>query len=172
MPSLFDYPGGVANRPYGAFSWGDTRFIQLDCGEDKRDSHWVYYGLNDFTHFRQEQAEFLKQEIKSRLFKQSKRRIVMGHIPLWGNTDEYQPCPPLWIPTLEKGNFDLGIFGHTHHWRFYAPKEINDNPFPVYIGGGYETEGATIALLRKEGRQLTLTIMNCDGKVLKTIELN
>lgn len=171
MPSLFDYPGGVPGRPYGAFSWGDTRFVLLDCGEDKPDNHWVYYGLNDFARFRQEQAEFLREEIKSRPFRKANRRIVMSHIPIWGNTDDYQPCPPLWAPWLEKGCFDLGIFGHTHHWRFYAPGEINDNPFPVYIGGGYETKGATIALLRKEEDRLTLTIMDCDGATLKTIEL-
>lgn len=171
MPSLFDYPGGVPGRPYGAFSWGDTRFVLLDCGEDKPDNHWVYYGLNDFARFRQEQAEFLREEIRSRPFRKANRRIVMSHIPIWGNTDDYQPCPPLWAPWLEKGRFDLGIFGHTHHWRFYAPGEINDNPFPVYIGGGYETKGATIALLRKEEDRLTLTIMDCDGATLKTIAL-
>lgn len=171
MPSLFDYPGGIPGRSYGAFSWGDTRFVLLDCGEDKPDSHWVYYGLNDFTRFRQDQAKFLHEEIKSRPFRKAKRRIVMSHIPIWGNTDDYQPCPPLWIPLLEKGKFDLGLFGHTHHWRLYAPGEISDNPFPVYIGGGYEIKEATIALLQKEKDRLTLTIMDCDGAILKSIEL-
>ena len=46
LRSLFDY---VGDRTYGAFSWGDTRFVMLDCGEDKPDSTWVYYDLNDFT---------------------------------------------------------------------------------------------------------------------------
>ena len=39
MLSLFEWPGG---NTYHAFSWGDTRFVMLDCGEDKPDSTWVY----------------------------------------------------------------------------------------------------------------------------------
>lgn len=45
LRSLFDY---VGDKTYGAFNWGDTRIVMLDCGEDKPDTHWVYYGLNDF----------------------------------------------------------------------------------------------------------------------------
>ena len=42
----FDY---VGDKTYASFNWGDTRIVMLDCGEDKPDDHWVYYGLNDFT---------------------------------------------------------------------------------------------------------------------------
>ena len=35
-----DYVGG---KTYGAFNWGDTRIVMLDCGEDKPDSTYVYY---------------------------------------------------------------------------------------------------------------------------------
>lgn len=59
MLSLFDWPGG---QTYHAFSWGDTRFVVLDCGEDKPDDTWVYYGLNDFTGFRSAQVDFLQKE--------------------------------------------------------------------------------------------------------------
>ena len=41
LRNLFDY---INDKTYGAFSWGDTRFVMLDCGEDKPDNHWVYYG--------------------------------------------------------------------------------------------------------------------------------
>ena len=42
LRALFDY---VGDKTYGAFSWGDTRFVMLDCGEDKPDSTWVYLSL-------------------------------------------------------------------------------------------------------------------------------
>ena len=35
LRALFDY---VGDKTYGAFNWGDTRFVMLDCGEDKPDS--------------------------------------------------------------------------------------------------------------------------------------
>lgn len=54
----FDY---VEDKTYASFNWGDTRIVMLDCGEDKPDDHWVYYGLNDFTQLRNEQVDFLKK---------------------------------------------------------------------------------------------------------------
>lgn len=55
LRELFDY---VGDKTYGAFNWGDTRFVILDCGEDKPDSTWVYYDLNDFAGLRMEQVGF------------------------------------------------------------------------------------------------------------------
>lgn len=40
LRKLFDY---VGDKTYGAFNWGDTRIVMLDCGEDKPDDHWVYW---------------------------------------------------------------------------------------------------------------------------------
>ena len=54
----FDY---VGDKTYASFNWGDTRIVMLDCGEDKPDYDWVYYGLNDFTQLRNEQVDFLKK---------------------------------------------------------------------------------------------------------------
>lgn len=66
LNQLFDYVGG---KTYGAFNLGDTRFVLLDCGEDKPDSHPVYYGLNSFEQLRNDQLDFLRDEIKSKAFK-------------------------------------------------------------------------------------------------------
>ena len=63
LRELFDY---VGDKTYGAFNWGDTRFVMLDCGEDKPDTTWVYYGLNDFSQLRQDQIGFLKEELNSK----------------------------------------------------------------------------------------------------------
>ena len=78
----FDY---VGDKTYGSFNWGDTRIVMLDCGEDKTDDHWVYYDLNDFTQLRNEQVGFLKKELAAKEFKKAKKRILLHHIPLYGN---------------------------------------------------------------------------------------
>ena len=68
---LRDHYDYVGDRTYGSFNWGDTRIVMLDCGEDKPDDHWVYYGLNDFTQLRNEQVDFLKKELSSKEFKKA-----------------------------------------------------------------------------------------------------
>ena len=157
-------------KTYGAFNWGDTRFVLLDCGEDKKDDHWVYYGLNDFTGFRNEQAVFLKRELASKAFRKADKRILVHHIPVYGNTDEYQPCTELWGDLLQKAPFNVSLNAHTHQYAFY-PKGAAGNNFPVFIGGGYSLKEATVMVLTKKGRQLKIKVINAAGEILKEMEL-
>ena len=162
LPSLLDQPGG---KTYGAFSWGDTRFVILDCGEDKPDDHPVYYGLNDFSAFRQEQKEFLLAEMKSHEFKKAKRHILVNHIPLWGYGDKYHPSAELWTPLLKDARFDIAISGHNHRFRYHPTGDIS-NPFPICIGGGPNASSATMMVLSKKGNDLTLRVLNTKGEEL------
>ena len=113
----FDY---VGNKTYASFNWGDTRMVMLDCGEDKPDDHWVYYDLNDFTQLRNEQVGFLKKELSSKEFKKAKKRILLHHIPLYGN-DGKNLCADLWTKLLEKAPFNISLNAHTHKYA-YHPK--------------------------------------------------
>lgn len=167
MPSLFDNPGG---RTYGAFSWGDTRFVMLDCGEDKPDTHWVYYGLNDFTRFRHDQVDFLRDELAGRPFRKAARRVLLSHIPVWGNTDKYQPCPELWAPLLMKAKLDVALGAHTHEYRLHAKGELG-NPCPAVVGGGPSLASATLLVLEKRGKKLTLRVLDAKGQELDRLEL-
>lgn len=168
MPSLFENAGG---KTYGAFSWGDTRFVVLDAGEDKPDDTWVYYGLNDFDAFRREQADFLRKEVKSKAFRRANVRILIHHIPIWGNTDKYQPCPPLWTPVLNRAGFNIDLAAHTHEFRIHPAGTIG-NPCTVMVGGAPQTEKATLAVLRKRGKKFTLTVLNAKGEVLNEMNLS
>ena len=164
MPELLDNPGG---KTYGAFSWGDTRIVVLDCGEDKPDDHKEYFGLNDFTSFREEQIPFLQEELKSKAFKKAKARILVNHIPLWGNGDKYRPCTEMWNPLLKKAPFHVNISAHTHKYRIIPVGEAG-NPYPVVIGGN--PTNATPIILEKKGNKLTLKAYNESGQVMDTLE--
>lgn len=164
MPELLDNPGG---KTYGAFSWGDTRIVVLDCGEDKSDDHKEYFGLNDFTSFREEQIPFLKEELKSKAFKKAKARILVNHIPLWGNGDKYRPCTEMWNPLLKKAPFHVNISAHTHKYRIIPVGEAG-NPYPVVIGGN--PTNATPIILEKKGNKLTLEAYDESGKIVDTLE--
>jgi endonuclease/exonuclease/phosphatase family metal-dependent hydrolase/Icc-related predicted phosphoesterase len=167
LRDLFDY---VGDRTYGAFNWGDTRFVMYDCGEDKPDTTYVYYGLNDFTQLRLDQREFLKKEIAGKEFKKASKRILIGHIPIYGNSDEYSPSTALWADILAKAPFNISISGHLHRY-FYHPAGTIGNPFPEAIGGAPQPENALVMVLRKKGPVLTITIINTKGETILEKEL-
>ena len=155
----FDYVGG---KTYGAFNWGDTRIVMLDCGEDKTDDHREYSGLNDFTQLRQEQVGFLQQELASKTFKKADKRILIHHIPLYGCDNL---CKDLWEPLLKKAPFHVAINAHTHKFAHH-PKGSLENNYPVIIGGGNRLENATVMILEKKKGELKIKVLNTEGKTL------
>lgn len=167
LRSLFDY---VGDKTYGSFNWGDTRLVMLDCGEDKPDSTWVYYGLNDFTGLRNEQVDFLKKELGSKDFKKASKRVLLNHIPLYGNGDRYEPCADLWGALLAKAPFDVNISAHTHRYALH-PKGSLANNFPVVVGGGYKLDSATVMILQKKGNTMTLRVLNAAGETWLDLKL-
>ncbi|OJV87580.1 MAG: hypothetical protein BGO34_11065 [Bacteroidia bacterium 44-10] len=163
---LWNYLGRMGGRSYSAFSLGNTRFVLLDCGEDKPDDHWVYYDMNDYTQHRIDQAAFLKEEVHSAAFKEANRRILIHHIPIFGvRPGSFSPCSDLWIPVLENVPFDISLNGHTHRYRVIEKGETGNN-FPVIIGGGNSEPDGTVMVLEKKGDKLTLEVINAAGNKL------
>ncbi len=168
---LWDYLGRMGGRSYSAFSLGDTRFVLLDCGEDKPDDHWVYYDMNDYTQHRIDQAEFLKEELQSAAFKDASKRVLIHHIPIFGvKSDSFSPCSDLWIPVLENAPFNISLNGHTHRYRVIEKGETGNN-FPVIIGGGNREPDGTVTVLEKKGDKLTVEVINAAGEKLLGREL-
>ena len=164
---LRDHYDYVGDRTYGSFNWGDTRIVMLDCGEDKPDDHWVYYGLNDFTQLRNEQVDFLKKELSSKEFKKAGKRVLIYHIPLYGN-DGKNLCANLWTKLLEKAPFNISLNAHTHKYAYHPKGELGNN-YPVIIGGGYKMDGATVMILEKKKDELRVKVLNAKGKILLDI---
>lgn len=160
LRDLLDY---VGDKTYGAFNWGDTRIVMLDCGEDKPDDHWVYYGLNDFSGLRKDQAGFLKDELKSKQFKRASKRVLIHHIPVYGLPEgAYNPSLGEWGDILRKAPFNVSIHGHTHRFAYHEKNSLGNN-FPVVIGGGNNPQSATIMILRKSGSVMTLQVLDANG---------
>jgi Icc-related predicted phosphoesterase len=168
---LWDYLGRIGGRSYSAFSMGDTRFVLLDCGEDKPDDHWVYYDMNDFTRHRLDQAEFLEKELKSNEFEKANKRILIHHIPIFGRKPgSFSPCSDLWIPVLENAPFNVSLNAHTHRYQVIEKGEDRNN-FPVIIGGSSTDPNGTVMVLEKKGDKLRLEVINADGEKLLDKEL-
>ena len=171
-PFLWNLLGKTGGEhSYGAFSVGDTRFVVLDCGEDKPDDTWVYYELNDFTQFRKDQAAFLKKEIASKEFTSAAKRVLIHHIPVYGMREgAYVPCRDEWGGILAQAPFDICLNAHTHRFNHIA-KGTDGNNFPIVVGGGNNERTATVSILQKKGKQMTLTVLNAEGETLLTLHL-
>lgn len=152
---------------YGAMNWGDTRFVFLDLGEDKPDSTRVYAGLNDFTRLRRDQTAFLQGELNSKAFRRAARRILVSHIPVFGNTDTYRPCTRMWGSLLKDRPFDLYYCAHTHELRYF-PNGVDGCRFPVLNGGGPALNESAVSILRKKGASLHLRTLTPKGVFLDT----
>ena len=164
-PEFFDWDGG---NNYFAFSYGDTRFVFLDNGEDKSDGRPEYFGLVDFDEFRNTQTEWLKRELASDEFKSAFRKILVHHIPIYSWESRYDPgfmpCFDLWNPIFKTAPFDIDITGHLHEFKFYPANAVN-NPFPLVVGGGRTEEDGRVLVLIKQGDKLTLKALDCAGNV-------
>lgn len=167
LRELFDY---VDDRTYNAFNWGDTRFVVLDCGEDKPDTTWVYYGMNDFEGLRRDQREFLIEELKCPDFLKATKKVLIHHIPIYGlRKDAYNPSLELWGDILTEAPFDICLNGHTHRFAYHPEGSIGNN-FPVIIGGGNRIDTATLMILSKEGDSLRLSVLNTNGDEILRVE--
>lgn len=166
--SIVDYPGG--EHSYGAFNIGSTRFVVLDCGEDKPDSHPVYYGLNDFADYRASQADFLKAELGSKQFKKATHRVLLNHIPLYNQPEEWANlASDYWCNILVDAPFDMSINGHTHRADKIEKNKAGNN-FPILVGGGYNIADATLIVVKNRARKISAQCLNCDGEIIFKID--
>jgi len=145
---LFDIYPHSSGRYYYSFSHGGVYFMVLASGEDKEDSHPVYAGLNEFDAYRQEQAKWIEEELKSSAAKSAKYRIVFTHIPAYISLETNERMQAdhstamlskLWAPLFVKGNVDLVISGHTHRhgWRQGDTKK---GEYALLVGSNREIE--------------------------------
>jgi len=169
---LPEYVTRQDNHYYGAFTHGPVRFVMLDGGEDKLDSHWAYSGLGNFDAYRAEQALWLNQEIQSTAFKTAAFRIVLMHIPLYGSGDGHGPahCRSQWADLINQAGVDLMISGHTHRQRIVAPQS-GLNPYPVVIGGNPKEGSATLVRVQATKEQLTVTMLQDTGEIVETFSI-
>jgi len=168
LKPMFDFPG---NEYYFAMTAGPVRFIFLDCGEDKPDSHWAYSGLNDFTGYREAQKEWLKKEIKTEEFQKAKYRVLVHHIPLMDRPGKSSPneSRKLWSPTLDSAPIDLAVCGHTHNYQFVPVGERN-NSHPILIGGGPGVEKGTVIVLSADEKKLCVKVLKANGETIDNFE--
>jgi len=169
--SLMSYFPHSSGEFYYSFVQGNVCFIILDSGEDKPDSHPVYAGLVDFDAYRNEQAEWLRKEVETEVFKQSLYKVVMVHIPLFSGSSKHGALDLTEKigPILNSAGIDLMISGHHHRFDIIESDE-KGNRFPVVVLGqdmflkcNVSKEQLSIRVTDKEG----VVVENFDVKTKK-----
>jgi predicted phosphodiesterase len=154
---------------HAAFTLGPVRFVILDTGEDKEDAHPVYAGIVNFDDYRVQQAEWLKNEINTKAFKNAPFRIVLMHIPPRFSGDAHGPkhCTELFEPLLNQGKVDLVLSGHTHKYMVHQPDK-NLNRYPLIIGGGPKAGTRTITSIKADQHKITVSMIGDSGTEVGT----
>ncbi|MET0244872.1 MAG: metallophosphoesterase family protein, partial [Flavitalea sp.] len=131
---LENYFENIGKMPYFSFTNGPVFFVALDTGEDKPDDDPAYYGLAAFDPFREKQALWLDQQLKSPEAKKASYRVILMHIPTFHSGDWHgtMHCRKVFAPVFEKHKVDLVISGHTHKYGVHPPSA--EHKFPIVIG--------------------------------------
>lgn len=147
---LKDYLDLPENRYYYSFDQGPVHFVMLDCGEDKPDDNRYYFGLADYDHYRLEQLEWLKEELKTPAYLNAPFRVILVHMPIIPAYKVIYTRIPFLIkenrgygpsflaehfgPVIREAGADLLIAAHTHRHLWLAPP-FSGFGFPVLING-------------------------------------
>lgn len=152
---------------YYMFRQGPVCFVVLDTGEDKPDSDIEYSGITDYDNYRTEQAEWLKEAVRSEEFRNARFRIVIAHMPP-------QPVKELWhgpqevldkfVPILNEAGIDAMFCGHLHRYIHCKPDAWVK--FPVIINSkDMVIDGQT------QGDRLQLKVFDTKGALVDKIVL-
>jgi acid phosphatase type 7 len=179
--SLYKYIDTPNGKYYYTFTRGNTFFIMMDCGEDKPDNNKNYFGLANYDTYRNEEAKWLENVVKSAEFKKAKFRIVSIHMPVKlkpaPDSEEghgIYDCSIKFAPILNKAGIDLLLCGHTHKYEVIKGGK-ESNKFPVIVGGrNYDPktiERTTYTRVDISPNKITAVLKHIDGKEIEKVEI-
>lgn len=149
---------------YQLVNVGNVAFLMLDCGEDKPDSDIEYSGLADFDAYRIAEAEWLKETIKSKKYKDAPVKIAILHVPpMVGNWHGNIHLRETLLPVLNEANVTAMFSGHTHRYSFNKP-DPGVISFPVLVNSNNAVVRCDII-----NGKVKATIISADGN--KPLEL-
>lgn len=154
--NYFPTPTGL---PYYTIKRGPMFFIILDGGEDKPDNDIEYYGTAAFDDYREREAEWLSEVLKSQDFKSSPFKVVVTHVPPVNDT-WHGPLHAnrLFLPLLNKAGIDLMLCAHLHEY-VYSPAGTVGANFPILINSNRE-----ILNIDASDKQMNVTVKDESGR--------
>ena len=153
---------------YGLVRQGPVCFVILDTGEDKPDSDLEYSGITDYDHYRTEQAQWLKEAVKSKDYTEAKFKVIIAHMPPIGGRSMWhgqQEVLEKFVPILNEANVNVMLCAHTH--RFSNNQPDANVKFPIIVNGNRTVLKGVV-----KNNQLELVIKDLDGKEVHRVALS
>ncbi len=151
--------------------------IVLDAGEDKVDSHSEYGGTVQFSTYRNEQTQWLREIVTSREWEQYPIRMVFCHVPFsFYAADTFESVYKEWTELLDQMGVSIQISGHTHKYGIYGPDATRHKADPNFTtlivsdreNGDY-TYSSTFVTANPTGYKIENILSDLTVKVTKTI---
>ena len=160
----YDYMDNPGGKTYYTFKYGKFFFIVLDSGEDKPDSDIRNLGVMAVEPYVREEAEWLKEVVRSEDFLQADTRIVFSHIPPspkgWhGN----RMVSELFVPILNEAGVDFMLCAHIHSHKVYDTSETQTR-FPVVCN-----KNQTLLECDLDAKRLKMDFYDQNQKIWKTL---
>jgi predicted phosphohydrolase len=157
-PFFQHYFSPLSDKLYYLVRQGPVCFVVLDSGEDKPDSSIEFFGINDFDVYRAEEIEWLKEALKSSIFRDAPFKVAICHEPP-RKDGQYGMGEILtkFVPLLNEAGIDVMLSGHLHqHIKEAANSQVK---FPVLINSNTAyVKGSVTA------KTLNLEVFTLDGK--------
>jgi predicted phosphodiesterase len=165
--NLMNYFPKESGNVYEILRVGPVAFLMLDCGEDKPDSDIEYSGLADFDVYREEQAAWLTEAIKSESYKAAQVKIAILHMPpMVGDWHGNIHLRETLLPVLNGAGITCMFSGHTHRYSYNLPIP-GKITFPVLVN----SNNAVVKCDIVNGKVKT-TVVSIDGVKPQEIMIN
>ena len=152
-------------KTYYSYNYGGHHFIVLDGGEDKHDSDIRNLGIMITEDYVKQEAEWLKEVVRSEEFVNAKTRIVFCHMqPGENGWHGQRTISKYLVPVLNEAGIDVMLCGHIHKYKYYAPGTTSAN-FPVICNPNAKRMDATV-----KSDNIKLEFVDQD-KVVKTLNI-
>ena len=103
--------------------------IVLDIGEDHDDDWWEYYGTADYDTYRQEQIDFLNNELTKKEYEKYDYKLVVCHIPIMyvNSRKNHEYVKKEFTEALNKMEVNMVLSGHQHDLLVFEPNVVPSN---------------------------------------------
>lgn len=161
-------------QKYSPTNSGDTYFmlrhgpvaiVVLDAGEDKPDDSQEYSGAVDFSLFRQQQLEWLKETVKDPLFAKAPVKLAVMHIPALSREGSWygeKVANEMLVPVLNKAGIDMMLSAHYHNYLYVEEGDCG-NDFPILIN-----DNVSRLDFISEGKGFQIRIYDMEGRLAHT----
>lgn len=121
--SMHQFAGAKGDKFYYNFYFDNVYGVVLDLGEDHDDDWWEYYDTAHYDEYRQEQVEFLQNEIAKHEYDHYDYHLAISHIPIpfINYRHNHVEIKKTFTSLLNQMDIDMALCGHQHLLMIYEP---------------------------------------------------